>query len=122
MPSNTGYSITTRRLRLCCGHPEWLRKTQDFYNEIESFYYDLLLAHEELGELGSQKTLRALEVLTIMGRDKQVPQNPSLGKSPIVFQAGCDKQCHSRSKESHIQAKVHSGEKSRKASFSSYLL
>ena len=22
MPSNTGYSITTRRLRLCCGHPE----------------------------------------------------------------------------------------------------
>lgn len=76
MPSNTGYSITTRRLRLCCGHPEWLRKTQDFYNEIESFYYDLLLAHEELGELGSQKTLRALEVLTIMGRDKQVPQNP----------------------------------------------
>ena len=52
MPSNTGYSITTRRLRLCCGHPEWLRKTQDFYNEIESFYYDLLLAHEELGELG----------------------------------------------------------------------
>ena len=96
MPSNTGYSITTRRLRLCCGHPEWLRKTQDFYNEIESFYYDLLLAHEELGELGSQKTLRALEVLTIMGRDKQVPQN--------------------------IQAKVYSGEESRKASFSSYLL
>lgn len=39
MPSNIGYSITTRRLRLCCGHPEWLRKTQDFYNEIESFYY-----------------------------------------------------------------------------------
>ena len=114
MPSNTGYSITTRRLRLCCGHPEWLRKTQDFYNEIESFYYDLLLAHEELGELGSQKTLRALEVLTT--------ESPSLGKSPIVFQACCDKQCHSRSKESHIQAKVHSGEKSRKASFGSYLL
>ena len=110
MPSNIGYSITTRRLRLCCGHPEWLRKTQDFYNEIESFYYDLLLAHEELGELGSQKTLRALEVLTIMGRDKQVPQNPlPWEKSPIVFQAGCDKQCYSRSKESHIQAKVHSG-------------
>ena len=86
MPSNTGYSITTRRLRLCCGHPEWLRKTQDFYNEIESFYYDLLLAHEELGELGSQKTLRALEVLTIMGRDKQVPQNPlPWGKVPLYF-------------------------------------
>ena len=86
MPSNIGYSITTRRLRLCCGHPEWLRKTQDFYNEIESFYYDLLLAHEELGELGSQKTLRALEVLTIMGRDKQVPQNPlPWEKVPLYF-------------------------------------
>ena len=86
MPSNIGYSITTRRLRLCCGHPEWLRKTQDFYNEIESFYYDLLLAHEELGELGSQRTLRALEVLTIMGRDKQVPQNPlPWEKVPLYF-------------------------------------
>lgn len=86
MPSTTGYSITTRKLRLCCGQPEWLRKTQDFYNEIESFYYALLLSHEDLWELGNQKTMRALEVLTIMGRDKQVPLNPlPWEKVPLYF-------------------------------------
>lgn len=86
MASNTGYSIITRKLRLCCGHPDWLWKTQDFYNEIESFYYDLLLDHEELWELNSQKTMRALEVLTIMGRDKQTPENPlPWEKVPLYF-------------------------------------
>ena len=71
MPSNIGYSITTRRLRLCCGHPEWLRKTQDFYNEIESFYYDLLLAHEELGELGERLTDACKAVAAETGYRKQ---------------------------------------------------
>lgn len=86
MPSTTGYSITTRRLRLCCGHPDWLCKTQELYNEIESFYYDLLLGREELWELSSQKTMRALEVLTIMGRDKRIPEKPlPWEKVPLYF-------------------------------------
>lgn len=86
MPSTTGYSITTRKLRLCCGHPDWLRKTQELYNEIESFYYDLLLKREELWELSSQKTMRALEVLTIMGRDKKIPEVPiPWEKVPLYF-------------------------------------
>ena len=54
----SGYSITTWRLHLWCRHPEWLRTTQEVYNRIAEFYYNLLLDHTELWELGSQQTLR----------------------------------------------------------------
>ena len=37
----SGYSITTWRLHLWCRHPEWLRTTQEFYNRIAEFYYNL---------------------------------------------------------------------------------
>lgn len=86
MPSTTGYSITTKKLRLCCGHQEWLWRTQKFYNEIESFYYKLLLNRAELWGLGNQKTLRELEILTIMGRDKKIPEVPlPWEKVPLYF-------------------------------------
>ena len=39
----SGYSITTWRLHLWCRHPEWLRTTQEFYNRIAEFYYNLRL-------------------------------------------------------------------------------
>ena len=71
-----GYSITTWRLHLWCDHPEWLRNTQEFYNEIATFYYNLLLKHEELWNLGSQQTLRELEILSIPGRGGRIPEEP----------------------------------------------
>lgn len=76
MNGKQGYSITTWRMRLRCRHPEWLKQTQDFYNQIEKFYYDLLLEHEELWELNSQKTLRELEYLSLPGKEKRVPETP----------------------------------------------
>ena len=86
MASNQGYSITTRRLRLCCRHPEWLRLTEGFYNEIVQFYYELLLENPGLWELGSQKVLRELEVLSIPGRDKQPVMAPlPWDKVPLYF-------------------------------------
>lgn len=86
MGSNQGYSITTRRLRLCCRHPEWLKLTEQFYNQIVQFYYDLLLEYPALWELGSQKTLRELEVLSIPGRDKKPVQEPlPWEKVPLYF-------------------------------------
>lgn len=39
MGTKQGYAITTWRLRLRCKHPEWLETTQNFYNEIQKFYY-----------------------------------------------------------------------------------
>lgn len=80
------YSITTRRLRICCSHPEWLEKTQKFYNEIEYFYYNLLLIHRELWNLSSQQSLRELELLSIPGRDGRLPETPIPWKKvPLYF-------------------------------------
>lgn len=86
MSSTQGYSITTRRLRLRCSHWEWLRLTQEFYNEIECFYYELLLDNPQLWNLNSQKTLRELEVLSIPGRGKKNPKVPlPWEKVPLYF-------------------------------------
>lgn len=76
MSSGQGYCITTQRLRLRCRHPQWLRETQKLFNEIELFYYELLLEHEELWEQNSQGTLRGLEILSLPGQEKRVPQTP----------------------------------------------
>ena len=86
MAGNQGYSIITRRLRLCCRHPEWLKLTEEFYNQIVQFYYDLLLENPALWELGSQKVLRELEVLSIPGRDKRPVATPlPWEKVPLYF-------------------------------------
>ena len=80
------YSITTQRFRLCCRHPEWLSKTQELYNQIEFFYYDLLLKNPDLCKLNSQKALRELEVLSLKGRDGKEPICPlPWEKVPVYF-------------------------------------
>lgn len=86
MNGNQGYSITTWRLRLRCRHPEWLQQTQDFYNQIVHFYYDLFLEHRELSGLNSQKALRELEILSLPGREKRIPMCPlPWDKVPLYF-------------------------------------
>ncbi len=74
MNEKQGYCITTKCFRLRCSHPEWLASTQDFYNRIEKFYYDLYLNHEELWEKNSQESLRFLEMLSLPGKEKRVPE------------------------------------------------
>ena len=82
----SGYSITTWRLHLWCRHPEWLRTTQEFYNRIAEFYYNLLLDHTYLWELGSQQTLRELEIMSIPGRGGRIPSDPlPWQKVPLYF-------------------------------------
>ncbi|MDO4308156.1 MAG: zinc ribbon domain-containing protein [Eubacteriales bacterium] len=76
MGSGQGYCITTWRLRLRCKHPQWLRATQELFNGIELFYYNLLLEHEELWAQNSQGTLRGLEILSLSGKEKRVPATP----------------------------------------------
>lgn len=82
----SGYSITTWRLHLWCRHPEWLRTTQEFYNRIAEFYYNLLLNHTDLWEMGSQQTLRELEIMSIPGRGGRIPSDPlPWQKVPLYF-------------------------------------
>ena len=86
MSRKQGYIITTRCLHLRCKHPEWLSETQDFYNQIQKFYYDLFLEHQELKEENSQVCLREMELLSIKGRDgKEFPEEAQLMSPSVVL-------------------------------------
>lgn len=70
------YAITTKKFILKTSHDAWLLKTQEVYNKVLYFYYQLFLEHPELHTLGNQKLLRELERFTIVGRDKCPVQHP----------------------------------------------
>lgn len=86
MSGKTCFSITTYCLRLCCRHPEWLSQTQELYNQVEQFYYNMLLEYPQLRGLDSQHTLRELEILSLPGRDGRTPEAPlPWTKVPVYF-------------------------------------
>ena len=85
MGKKQGYAITTYCLRLRCKHPEWLKETQKFYNQIQKFYYDLYLKHPELWNENSQNVLRGLEVLSIPGRNREVVEEPLPWKEALLY-------------------------------------
>lgn len=60
-----GYCIRTYRLILECEHPEWLLENQKRCRELQQFYYNVLLEHPQLLDLGSRQILRELEKLTV---------------------------------------------------------
>ena len=80
------YSITTKKFTLRTSHFGWLETTRNLYNDILEFYYSLYLEHEELHGMNSQMTMRGLEQLTIVGRDKKaVPEPLPWKKVPLYF-------------------------------------
>lgn len=90
MKTGNYYCVTTKRFTMYCKHHSWLEATHKLYNQVIRFYYNLLLDLEEAGdglsEQGSQKALRSLEVLTIIGRDKLPVLHPLPWKKiPLYF-------------------------------------
>ena len=80
------YAITVRRYNVLFRHTEWFHQTQDLYNEILLFYYQLYLETFPDEQPGTQEVLRILEKLTIVGRDKQPVPNPLPWKKvPLYF-------------------------------------
>lgn len=80
------YAITVRRYNVLFRHTEWFHQTQDLYNEILLFYYQLYLETFTDEQPGTQEALRILEKLTIVGRDKQPVPNPLPWKKvPLYF-------------------------------------
>ena len=65
------YSITVKKMNILTRHSDWLVKTQELYNQILEFYYNLYLDTFQDGRPGSMEALRTLEKLTIPGRDRQ---------------------------------------------------
>lgn len=111
------YCVTTRRFTLQCNHEIWLLRTQELYNEVLLFYYGLFLDQEELApgslsEQSNQQVLRSLEILTIVGRDKQpVPCPLPWKKVPLYFRraainaaVACARNQLERSKKSAAKA------------------
>ena len=80
------YAITVRKYNVLFRHTEWFHQTQDLYNEILLFYYQLYLETFTDEQPGTQEALRILEKLTIVGRDKQPVPNPLPWKKvPLYF-------------------------------------
>ena len=87
------YAITVRRYNILFRHTEWFHQTQDLYNEILLFYYQLYLETFPDEQPGTQEALRILEKLTIVGRDKQPVPNP------IPWKKGSHQYCHGSSQK-----------------------
>mgnify|MGYP002279660867 CR=1 FL=1 len=76
MAEKNYYSMTTKRFTLRTAHNGWLSATRKVYNDVLYFYYKLFLEHPEFYGLTNQKAMRALECLSIVGRDKKPVENP----------------------------------------------
>ena len=85
-PMKTGYSIRTWRMRLVCPEPLWLERTEEYFQNVVDFYYELLRSHEELWNRSLFDIQRSLEVLTLAGRDGREPVKPlPMGKVPVYL-------------------------------------
>lgn len=84
--ASKGYSVTTRKFILCSNHDDWFEKTQKLYNQVLLFYYQLYLDKLANQNLNNQETMRTLERLSIVGRDKQPVVYPlPWDKIPLYF-------------------------------------
>lgn len=80
------YSITTKKYQVLFRHMDWLHQTQELYNAVLKFYYDLYLEYLSDSRPGTMEALRSLEKMTIKGRDKQeVPVPFPWKKVPLYF-------------------------------------
>ena len=86
MAGKSCYSITVRKFNVLSDHTEWFRRTQELYNEILLFYYNLYLEKLSQDQPGTLETLRILEKMTVPGRDRQPVSDPlPWEKIPLYF-------------------------------------
>lgn len=86
MEKTTYYSVIVKKFHIFFRHMDWMEKTQELYNEILGFYYDLYLDTFPEVRQGAMETMRSLEKLTIPGRDQApVPYPLPWEKVPLYF-------------------------------------
>ncbi|HEY4384719.1 MAG TPA: transposase [Ktedonobacteraceae bacterium] len=62
----------------------WFLATQTLFNQVASFYFDVIQAHEQVLTLSSQKALNALETLTHATEDNPRPVMPLDDIAPSI--------------------------------------
>lgn len=86
MEKTAYYSVTVRKFSVLSRHREQMEKTQKLYNDILGFYYRLYLDTFSENSTGTMETLRSLEKITIVGRDREpVPYPLPWKKVPLYF-------------------------------------
>ena len=80
------YAITVRRYNVLFRHTDWLKKTQELYNEILLFTTDSIWKHFRISSPVHRKHLRILETLTIVDAINSRFQPPLPWKKiPLYF-------------------------------------
>ena len=79
MEKTSCYSITVKKFNVFCRHTDWLRQTQELYNEILGFYYELYLDTFIDSTPGAMEALRTPVDELEMIVDKDMWPMPSYG-------------------------------------------
>jgi len=102
MGRKMGSTIEAYCLKLRCSYSEWIQQTEEFYNQILGFYFNLLMDHLDWLELGNMELLHRLEQMTISGRDKQPVSDPlPFPKVSLYFRRAAIKEARSYAKQLH---------------------
>ena len=81
----TGYYTTTYKVRLYINNLEYLKLTNQIYNELVKKYYELLFDNIEFLKLSNQNCLRELEKITIIGKTGEKPKNYFEQNAPLYL-------------------------------------
>ena len=65
-----------QRLQYQPGHAAWFATTQDLFNRVAAFYFEVIQAHQGVLDLSNKEALSALEILTHATQDHPTPLMP----------------------------------------------
>ena len=69
--------------------PEWFRLTEELFNEVTAFYFDIIQEHEIILELTNKEVLTKLERFTHKTKDNPSPPFSLKWDIPAMFRRAC---------------------------------
>ena len=85
IPKKTGYYTTTYKIRLYTNNLEYLKLTNQIYNELVKKYYEILFENIEFLKLSNQNCLRELEKITIKSKTVEKPSKYFEQNAPLYL-------------------------------------
>ena len=65
-------------------HSAWFAATQDLFNQVTAFYFEVITAHEAVLDLSPKEALTALETLTHATKENAAPVMPLTSRAENV--------------------------------------